>query len=72
MRIPKICETRSEVISVRISGGDKKDHTLNFEELQNLISRIVLITNKSESDDQTKMQKLLKVNILPLLFYFLF
>ena len=61
----KICKTPAEVIQVRVLGGTPHSKTTyNFQELQDLVSRIVLITGKSNTDDQTGMHKFLEVNMI--------
>lgn len=60
----KICQVLSEVISVKILTSDPhiptKEYTL--QELQELISLIVLITEKNKAGNQSVVHKFLEVS----------
>ena len=60
----KICQIPSEVISVRVLNSDAhiptKEYT--FQELQELISLIVLIMGKSKAENQSGMHRFLEVS----------
>lgn len=53
------------MIELRVQGGNShQEKTYDFQELLDLISRIVLISGKSKSDDRTGMHKFLEVGII--------
>lgn len=60
------CRDPSEVIELKVTASDSDEHmhpeqTYTFQELQDLISLIVLITGKSKPENQSGMQKFLEV-----------
>lgn len=60
----KICQIPSEVISVRVTTGDPHTKEYTFQELQELISLIVLITGKNKAENQSGMHRFLEVSNL--------
>ena len=61
------CQVPSEVISLKVTAGDSDEHMhseqiYTFQELQDLISLIVLITGKSKPENQSGMQTFLQVS----------
>ena len=61
------CRDPSEVISLKVTASDSNEHMhseqiYTFQELQDLISLIVLITGKSKPENQSGMQGFLEVS----------
>ena len=59
-----VCQVPSEVMSVRVLASDShpaKEYT--FQELENLISLVVLITGKNKAENLSGMQRFLEVSI---------
>ena len=63
-RSPNIYHTPSQVIVVEVTSANHPDKKYTFQELQDLISRMVLITGKGKAESQTGlMQKYLEVSM---------
>ena len=58
-----VVESPAEIIVVEVRDASGNTKTYNFQELQDLVSRIVLITGKSRSDDLIGMNKFLEVSL---------
>ena len=58
-----VAQTPAEIIVVEVRDPSGNMKTYNFQELQDLVSRIVLITGKSRSDDLIGMNKFLEVSL---------
>lgn len=61
----KICQSPAEVITVIVPASSTRMHPpkeYTYQQLQDLISLIVLISGKSKAENQSRMQRFLEVS----------
>ena len=61
----KICQNPAEIITVSVPASSTRMHSpkeYTYQELQDLISLIVLISGKSKAENRSRMQRFLEVS----------